>query len=341
MGYIDNQNHFHPKVVSPQLFHSPCSIWAEPGGLFRVVIPHLPWCCSPRPIDLNLVLIWLSSIWSTSGVTSPLLLSWESKRNLVYKYTNQAGKKPDLRLGKNSTYLSSNRRLWESSHLSPFSPLDPPCAHVAVETKWSGSSGRRRWSRPGELVYGPLVPLEASDLVNGPIRVDPGWPGRKKDPDMKSCCSFRSESISWSPANTRSFEMFGDNIKETMAKLMQSAERGLGCLKNLHPWGYRQHAKWKEHVEELEGVLADSLDLAATAITVLSLMPLSTLAPNRPCQWSLQPPPRPFAPWWTCWRNICCASTSPMTWSSGLEEEARHLLLHVMRQPLGQAIGQA
>ncbi len=33
---------------------------------------------------------------------------------------------------------------------------------------------------PDELVYGPLMPLEAAYLVHGPIRVDPVRPGWKR-----------------------------------------------------------------------------------------------------------------------------------------------------------------
>ena len=42
------------------------------------------------------------------------------------------------------------------------------------------------------LVYGPLTPLEASDLVRGPFQIDPGWPG-KKNPDPEKLLCFRSE----------------------------------------------------------------------------------------------------------------------------------------------------
>ncbi len=33
---------------------------------------------------------------------------------------------------------------------------------------------------PDELVYGPLMPLEATYLVHGLLRVDPEGPGRKR-----------------------------------------------------------------------------------------------------------------------------------------------------------------
>ena len=66
-------------------------------------------------------------------------------------------------------------------------------------------------------------------------------------------------------ANTRPSQMLGNNIKETIAKLKQSAEGGLDAYKEciLAETDRREHTKWKERAEELEQVLADSVESAA------------------------------------------------------------------------------
>ncbi len=65
--------------------------------------------------------------------------------------------------------------------------------------------------------------------------------------------------------------MLGDNIKGTIAKLKRSAEGGLDAYKEciLVEIDRKEHVKWKERAEELENVLADSLESAATAITII------------------------------------------------------------------------
>ena len=53
--------------------------------------------------------------------------------------------------------------------------------------------GRRSWPRPERAgLWASGAPLEASELVHGPLRVDPGGPGQK-NPEPKNFCSFCSE----------------------------------------------------------------------------------------------------------------------------------------------------
>ncbi len=73
-------------------------------------------------------------------------------------------------------------------------------------------------------------------------------------------------------ANTRSSQMLCDNIKETITKLKQSAEGGIDAYKEciLAETDRSEHTKlWKERAEELEQVLADSLESATTATTII------------------------------------------------------------------------
>ena len=62
-------------------------------------------------------------------------------------------------------------------------------------------------------------------------------------------------------------QSLGDNIKETITKLKQYAKGGLDAYKEciLNETNRREHTKWKEPAEELEEVLANSLEPAATA----------------------------------------------------------------------------
>ena len=97
-------------------------------------------------------------------------------------------------------------------------------------------------------------------------------------------------------ANTRPSQMLGDNIKETIAKLKQSAEGGLDAYKEciLAETDRREHAKWKERAEELEQVLADSLESAATAIAVIDVALRPRTPPPPPVLPAAAPPPRPI-----------------------------------------------
>ena len=100
-----------------------------------------------------------------------------SKNELVYiQYTIILGKplrkKPRLIFRQ----IDDSRRAVLPSLL--FSPLDSPRGRA--ETKRSCPSAAGVAPDPDELVYGPLVPLEASDLVHGSLRVDPGRPGQKR-----------------------------------------------------------------------------------------------------------------------------------------------------------------
>ena len=90
--------------------------------------------------------------------------------------------------------------------------------------------------------------------------------------------------------------MLGDNIKETIAKLKQSAEGGLDAYKEciLAETDRREHAKWKERAEELEQVLADSLESAATAIAVIDVALRPCTTPPPPVLPAAAPPPRPI-----------------------------------------------
>ena len=94
-------------------------------------------------------------------------------------------------------------------------------------------------------------------------------------------------------ANTRPSQMLGDNIKETIAKLKQSAEGGLDAYKEciLAETDRREHAKWKERAEELEQVLADSLESAATAIAVIDAALRPRTPPPPPALPAAAPPP--------------------------------------------------
>ncbi len=89
-------------------------------------------------------------------------------------------------------------------------------------------------------------------------------------------------------ANTRASQMLVDNIKETIAKLKHSAEGGLDvygrCI--VLETDRQEHTKWKERAEELEKVLAESFESAATAIAVIE----TALRPRTP-----PPPVHPVA----------------------------------------------
>ncbi len=136
--------------------------------------------------------------------------------------------------------------------------------------------------------------------------------------------------------------MLGDNIKETIAKLKQSAEGGLDAYKEciLAETDRKEHAKWKERAEELEQVLADSLDSAAIAIA--SSTPPSVLALRRPLlcyQRPLRPLPRSH-------HNGLAKAAHAMprfhpVQPEAVEEKIRHLLSQVRLRPLGRAQGQA
>ncbi len=107
-------------------------------------------------------------------------------------------------------------------------------------------------------------------------------------------------------ANTRPSQMLGDNIKETIAKFKQSAERRLDAYKEciLAETDRREHAKWKERAKELEQVLADSLESAATAIAAID----AALCPRTP-----PPPSRATG---------SCSAPSPDPHNDGLAEAA-------------------
>ncbi len=80
--------------------------------------------------------------------------------------------------------------------------------------------------------------------------------------------------------------------------LKQSAEGGLDAYKEciLAKTDRREHAKWKERAEELEQVLADSLESAATAIAVIdaALCPRTPPPPSAPPAAAQPPPPLPI-----------------------------------------------
>ncbi len=87
--------------------------------------------------------------------------------------------------------------------------------------------------------------------------------------------------------------MLGDNIKETIAKLKQSAEGGLDAYKEciLAETDRKEHTKRKERAKELELVLAESLESAATAIAVINAALRPRTPPPPPALPAAAPPP--------------------------------------------------
>ncbi len=87
-------------------------------------------------------------------------------------------------------------------------------------------------------------------------------------------------------ADTRASQMLVDNFKETITKLKHSTEGELDAFGRciLQETDRQEHAKWKERAEELEKILAESLESAATAIAVIE----TALRPRTP-----PPPPVP------------------------------------------------
>ncbi len=139
-------------------------------------------------------------------------------------------------------------------------------------------------------------------------------------------------------ATTRPSQMLGDNIKETITMLKQSAEGGLDAYKEciLAKTDRREHAKWKERAEELEQVLADSLESAATAIAVIdaALCPRTPPPPSAP-PGAAPPPPPPPDPHHDGLAEAAHAvprfhPVRPET----VAEEIRHLFLQVGLRPL-------
>ena len=100
-------------------------------------------------------------------------------------------KKPDSHL-ENSTYLCHIVATPGERSFLPLSALSSlPHPRAAGRNK-SCPSAAGVDPDPDELVYGPLISLEASHLVRSPIRVDPERPGRKRSGAENFCC-FRSQ----------------------------------------------------------------------------------------------------------------------------------------------------
>ncbi len=116
-------------------------------------------------------------------------------------------------------------------------------------------------------------------------------------------------------ADMRHSRMLYDNIKETIAKLKQSAE---GELQDLHPRRDRQvRARQMVGTRSWRESLPTPWNPPPPPSP--SSTPPSALAPrSRHRRRSLQPPSRPRAPWWTPWSRPRYALTPPHTiWSNG------------------------
>ena len=134
-------------------------------------------------------------------------------------------------------------------------------------------------------------------------------------------------------ADMRHSRMLYDNIKETIAKLKQSAE---GELQDLHPRRDRQ-ARARQMVRTRSWRESLPTPWNPPPPPSPSSTPPSALAPRpRHRRRSLQPPSRPRAPWWTPWSRPRCALTPPPTIQSN-GRGSWHLLPQVWLQPLDQA----
>ena len=104
-------------------------------------------------------------------------------KNTTYWGETTRGKTPDL------SFVS--QRLPESGHLLSLFHLSIPMWRQR-RTIWLDPMAQR--PRPGRAgLWASLTPLEASKLVHGPLRVDPGGDPDKKNPEPKNFCCFPSE----------------------------------------------------------------------------------------------------------------------------------------------------